>query len=418
MVHTFSSFVLVSVLLYVGMSAAPGNKAPLFWYSTKALITEYTQIDFRGCHGPECVYVASTPLPNVASKILGRFMPSQKMWAVAHAGADHVEYIFSAERPKELETTLWISPVAENSVMPAKFNASRFSADPDPHVAEFLERLDQASIQSYDQQLASYNSRNSHSPDALTAANWLKDFMDANGCEKSQLMQFRANWAPNVLCQITGTDPSEPAIVVGAHYDSRSTNVNSPTQRAPGADDNGSGSAAILEILKTATSLIAEEGYSFENTVIFAFFAGEEQGLVGSAALATSYVNAGVDLTAMVNLDMIGYPERNAPQTLYWMSGSTTASLTQLAIELTKTYLGENTVLATTGACCSDQQSFYSRGYAAASIFESRSATNNPNYHQSSDLPATVNFNHVLRNTKSAAALITTLAGLSGPLKR
>jgi len=304
-------------------------------------------------------------------------------------------------------------------VMPAFFNATRFTvADPDPHVAEFLTRLDEEVIKSYDTHLASYNSRNSYSPDALTAADWIKDFMDEKGCKNAQLMPFRNGWAPNVVCQIPGTDPTEAPIVVGAHYDSRSTNVNSPTQRAPGADDNGSGSAAVLAILETAASLIADEGYTFENTIIFAFFAGEEQGLVGSAALAQSYVNSGIELTAMVNLDMIGYPDRTAPQTLYWMSGSTTSSLTQLAIELTKTYMGANTVIATTGACCSDQQSFYSRGYAAASIFESRTASNNPNYHQSSDLPATVTFSHVLRNTKSAAALITTLAGLSGPLKK
>jgi len=173
-----------------------------------------------------------------------------------------------------------------------------------------------------------------------------------------------------------------------------------------------------MEILKTATDLINDEGFSFESTLIFALFAGEEQGLLGSAALARSYASAGTDLLAMVNLDMIGYPDRTYPQTMYWMSGSTTPSLTDMAIELTKTYLGENTMLAKTGACCSDQQSFYSQGYAAASIFEARSATNNPNYHQSSDLPTTVSFPHVLRNTKSAAALITTLAKISGPLKK
>jgi len=230
------------------------------------------------------------------------------------------------------------------------------------------------------------------------------------------LITFRSGWALNVVCEIPGTDPNAPAVLIGGHYDSRSTNVNSPTQRAPGADDNGSGSAAVLEILTTATSLMGDEGFSFKCKLIFALFAGEEQGLVGSAALASSYVNGDIDLTAMVNLDMIGYPDTANPQTLYWMSGSTTSSLTQLAMELTKTYLGADTILALTGACCSDQQSFYSRGYPAASIFESRSAFNNPNYHQSSDLPATVNFNHVLRNARSAAALITTIAEITGPL--
>jgi len=417
--HTFNSFVLVSVLLlHVCMSSVPRNTAPLLWFSTKDTITEYAQVDFRGCHGPECVYIASSPLPNRLSKNLGPYSPSQKLWVVAkHSGEEVLEYIFSQERPEELANTLWISPAAERRVLPSEFNASRYSVEAEPHIAELISRLDVNNIRSMNERLAAYNSRNSHSPDTITAATWLRNHMEVDlDCKNAQLINFRANWAPNVVCEIPGTNPNAPIVVVGAHYDSRSTNVNSPTQRAPGADDNGTGSAAILEILRALTSLIADEGYSINRKLIFALFAGEEQGLVGSAALAQSYVNSGADLTAMVNLDMIGYPDSAFPQRLYWMSGSTTPSLTQLAMELTRSYLGENTQLATTGACCSDQQSFYSRGFPAASVFESRSATNNPNYHQSSDLPATVNFQHTLRNTQSAAALIMTLAELTGPL--
>jgi len=142
-------------------------------------------------------------------------------------------------------------------------------------------------------------------------------------------------------------------------------------------------------------------------------FAGEEQGLYGSLALAQEMKQAGTQLTAMINVDMIGYPQASAPRTLYWMSGSTNRALTDLAFSLTKTYLGASTVLATTPACCSDQQSFNGQGYVAASIFESLSATNNPNYHRSSDLPSTVTYSHVVRNTQSALALLATLAELS-----
>jgi len=327
--------------------------------------------------------------------------------------------VFSQERPVELSTTLWIASVAEERVLPAVFNATRYlGLEPEPHIAELISRLSLDSIRAMVERLAAYNSRNSHAPDTVQAANWLRNYMEEIGCQNAQLINFRAGWAPNVVCEYPGTDPNAPAVVIGAHYDSRGTMANSPTQRAPGADDNGSGSAAILEILKTFNTLVMEEGYSTRCKLIFALFAGEEQGLVGSAALATSYVNAGVDLTAMINLDMIGYPDSAFPQTLYWMSGSTTSSLTQLAMQLTRDYLGENTLVTLTSACCSDQQSFFSRGYVAASIFEARSAFNNPNYHQSSDLPATVNFNHVLRNTQSATGLIMTVAELVGPLKK
>jgi hypothetical protein len=92
------------------------------------------------------------------------------------------------------------------------------------------------------------------------------------------------------------------------------------------------------------------------------------------------------------------------------MSRSTNQNLTNLGIELTKTYLGDGTIVAPTPACCSDQSSFYSNGYAAAAVAESLAYTNNPNYHRSTDLPDSISINHVFRTTQAAAALIATLA--------
>jgi len=413
----FAVVFVLSVLVHLSTAALPVQK---FWFSTKVPITEYSEIDFRGCYGPECVYVAATAVADYPSKRIGvHGVADLALWAVGKKTptGESVQFVFSQVRPKDEANTLWATPVADRRIIPAVFNASAYQQDePDPHVQEFVNSLDGDRIRAIVEHLASYNSRNSLSPDTPRAGDWIADFMADNGCQNIQKLTFRNGWAPNVLCEFPGTDPNALPIVVGGHYDSRSTNVNSPTQRAPGADDNGSGSAAVMEILATAHELIENEGFSFEAKIIFVVFAGEEQGLVGSAALATSYSNQGVDLTAMVNLDMIAYPDRTNPQTLYWMSGSTTSALTDLAFELTKLYMGENTLVARTGACCSDQQSFYSRGYPAASIFESRTASNNPNYHQSSDLPSTLNYQHLLRNCQSAAALITTLAKLTGPL--
>jgi len=402
------------------MTLAFSTKNSLFWYTTKsAIVHEYTKtIDFRGCYGSECVYVARTPLPNCTSKIIGLYRRTQKLWAVSEYNTEEIEWVFAQERPADRLKTKWVSPVADSHVIPAVFDATHISADPDPHVAAFLENIQITRIRNMIEALANYNSRNSFSPDTLQAATFLQTFMRQKGCQNVQLLNFRAGYAPNIVCEIPGSNAQAAAIVVGAHYDSRSTNVNSPTQRAPGADDNGSGSAAILDILETAAHLIANEGFSFTNKIIFALFAGEEQGLVGSSVLAQSYVDNGVSIKAMVNLDMIGYPEPGAEDTIFWMSRSTTPSLTQLAMELARTYFGEDVPLATTTGCCSDQQSFYSRGFPAASVFESNSAGNNPNYHQSSDLPPTITYEHVLRNTKSAAALITTLAEITGPLKK
>jgi Zn-dependent M28 family amino/carboxypeptidase len=62
-----------------------------------------------------------------------------------------------------------------------------------------------------------------------------------------------------------------------------------------GADDNGSGSASVLEFAR----VISESGATFAHTLRLCLFTGEEQGLIGSRALAAQYANEGLDVIAM-----------------------------------------------------------------------------------------------------------------------
>jgi len=270
--------------------------------------------------------------------------------------------------------------------------------------------VNEASIKAHVERLADFFTRNSVSSGAGESARYLEGLFTDLGCQNTRLVPFRTGYGPNVICEIPGSDTSLPAVLVGGHFDSRSTGVTDPNQRAPGADDNGSGSAAIIDMLTNFVEQKKALNFEFKRTIIFVLFCGEEQGLIGSAALASEMRRGGTQLAAMINLDMIGFPQPNAPATLYWMSGSTNRPLTDLAFSITREYLGPETVLQLTSACCSDQQSFHSQGYVAASVFESLSAFNNPNYHRSSDTPNTVTFSHVRRNTQSAVALIATLA--------
>ena len=116
----------------------------------------------------------------------------------------------------------------------------------------------------------------------------------------------------NVIGVLPGADPSrrDEAVVVGAHYDHlglggrHSMSPNLAGQIHNGADDNASGTAALIEIARAA----AANRSRFPRTLVFVAFAGEELGLVGSA----HYVNSPavpLDRTvAMLNLDMVGRP--------------------------------------------------------------------------------------------------------------
>jgi hypothetical protein len=114
----------------------------------------------------------------------------------------------------------------------------------------------------------------------------------------------------NVIGTLRGSDPSLAAeyVVIGAHYDHLgrsgrfSMSQNSTGEIHHGADDNASGTAAIIEMAKTAVEARKE----FRRSIVFMTFAGEEHGLLGSS----HYVNhpsAPLDKTiAMINLDMVG----------------------------------------------------------------------------------------------------------------
>ena len=103
----------------------------------------------------------------------------------------------------------------------------------------------------------------------------------------------------NVLGIQKGSDPNR-YVIVGAHIDSRVTDVMNATDDAPGANDNASGVALVLE----AARLLSKE--KFRATIVYAVFSGEEQGLWGAQLLAETATARGWQLDAMLNNDIVG----------------------------------------------------------------------------------------------------------------
>ena len=104
----------------------------------------------------------------------------------------------------------------------------------------------------------------------------------------------------NVVAAISGTQVNAGTILVGAHYDSIGIERESGAVYAPGANDNASGVAAVLEL---ARILSAEK---YKATVMFALFSAEEIDRQGSRAFAAWIQQSSIDLVAMINLDTIG----------------------------------------------------------------------------------------------------------------
>jgi hypothetical protein len=105
----------------------------------------------------------------------------------------------------------------------------------------------------------------------------------------------------NVMATLKGTDPNDDRVfIVSGHIDSRNTDVMDVKGQAPGANDDGSGTAAVLELTRVMASR------QFPATIIFVAVQGEEQGLYGARHLAQRAKQENWNLVAMLNNDMIG----------------------------------------------------------------------------------------------------------------
>ena len=98
-------------------------------------------------------------------------------------------------------------------------------------------------------------------------------------------------------------------MLISAHYDSRGS---FGSVRAPGGDDDGSGTTALLGIAR----VIARKGIKFRKNVQICAFAGEEQGLYGSRYYAQELYEKGANLTLMVQADMLAYHKAGEPAQL------------------------------------------------------------------------------------------------------
>lgn len=106
----------------------------------------------------------------------------------------------------------------------------------------------------------------------------------------------------NVMAWLRGSDPQQASrvLVIGGHYDSRCSGYLDAACRAPGANDNASGTAVVLEAARVLSRARPKA------TILFAAFAGEEQGLLGGSRLAKRARAEGWNVEAVLNNDIVG----------------------------------------------------------------------------------------------------------------
>ena len=177
----------------------------------------------------------------------------------------------------------------------------------DPRIREMLNQVNMDSLEATVQHLQDYGSRIWNSENAFAASDWIAGRMEALGLEVEQ-QPFNANtWmgsgaaAPNVIGIQRGTLYPDTYVVCGSHFDSFSYEAMMGGGTAPGADDNATGVASVLESARIMTQ------YEFEYSIIYCAYGCEEMGLYGSEAYASRCQQQGMDIIGYFNNDMNGY---------------------------------------------------------------------------------------------------------------
>jgi hypothetical protein len=276
----------------------------------------------------------------------------------------------------------------------------------DDDVADIVALIEEDSLKYYIQHLEDYLTRYSSTDNYDTAAQWVEDKLDSYGMNAfQQVFPMSSYDCENVVGeQLGNTYPDQYWIICG-HLDCTSS---SPYSNAPGADDNASGSAAVVEAARVLSQ------YEFRYSIRFLCFGGEEQGLWGSEYYASQASAAGDDILGVVNLDMILYGP--SPDDVLWVSYDNQSTGLGLALEaISDTYVPAlvTNVEYNPGMTASDHASFWNNGFAAVLGIEQEVWTN-PYYHQTSDQLANYQI-YFPFGTNCARSAIATVAYLAEP---
>ncbi|TQJ06771.1 peptidase M28-like protein [Kribbella jejuensis] len=253
----------------------------------------------------------------------------------------------------------------------------------------------------------------------------------------------------NVIATLRGTASPERFYVVTGHLDSRVTDVMDFTSDAPGADDDASGVACVLELARVFAA------HQFPGTIVFAAVSGEEQGLYGSSFMAQQMAAAGNDVQGMFSNDIVGASHsfdghKPDPFTVRMFLEGVPTNVTAAQISLLQSTGGENdsqsrqlgrfvrsvAPYSLTGMNVrliwrrdrylrgSDHLSFQGQGYPAARFTEPRENFNHEHQDvrvqdgvQLGDLIEFVDFDYIARVTRVNAAALWALATNPGTPK-
>ena len=285
---------------------------------------------------------------------------------------------------------------------------SKSARESDPFIVARMAEVNTTLMQANVQHMQDYGTRGAYTTQGVLAQNWIKQQFESYGLSTS-LFDFTmpsGAASDNVIATKTGILYPNEYVIIGGHYDSYTGGSS-----APGADDNASGTSGVMEIARILSA------YTFDRTIIFCAFSGEEYGLYGSAAYAAWCDAQNLNILGYLNMDMIGYLKPGDPIHTDVIAPASAQSLVDFYTNVVNLYLPGFTVApgALSGGD-SDHTSFNNHGFMGIFPFED-SQDYSPYIHTTNDIVGTSvnNFEQVGVFTKAILATAVSLANLVPP---
>ncbi|KAH7411625.1 hypothetical protein DE146DRAFT_243496 [Phaeosphaeria sp. MPI-PUGE-AT-0046c] len=291
-----------------------------------------------------------------------------------------------------------VRAVKEQPAYPKKFKYSE-------NIKRLIPKLNWDNIKKNLEHYSTYHTRFSETETGAEAAEWLfsqvADVVKQSGKNGVTAEMVPHAAFPQKSVKVVVPGRSNRTVIIGGHLDS----INSADRlngRAPGVDDNGSGSFVILEALRV---LLSDKDFSpkkLQNTIEFHWYAAEEGGLRGSQDIFTQYAAAERDIWAMLQQDMVGYTkatlDAGKPESFGLITDFTDAPLNEYLSRVINEYTDITYVESQCGYACSDHGSATRNGFPAAFVFEAAFEYRNPHIHTVNDTMEHIDPKHVLQH--------------------
>ncbi len=229
----------------------------------------------------------------------------------------------------------------------------------DPDVQAWVAQVSQANLLADVQTMVNFGTRRHGSSGEVQCQNWLAAEFAALGLTVSTFNYDSG--ADDVIGELPGRKDPAKIVIIGGHYDS----INYSGSTAPGADDDASGVAGVLEIAR----ILSQQ--QFDYTIRFAGWSGEESGLLGSEAYAAHLDDLDAEVVGMIQLDMIAYRKSTDAADVDFVTNGTDPVLTAFAMAVHQAYVPS--LPATSGVLVagqSDHAPFTRHGFPACFPFE------------------------------------------------